>query len=138
VLHSGGRLDYYSGVRWAAPAPQMLQGLVVQALRARGQFALVESDAAPFTADWVLQVELSHFEAEYPDAGPPTVQVELLCTLGQRGERRAVTTLSAQAHVLATADRMSAVVDAFQRATREALQQLAAQLSPVQAPASVP
>ncbi len=138
VLRPGQRLDYYSGARWAAPVPQMLQGLVVEALRARGRFALVEADGAPFSADWELQVELSHFEAEYQGAGPPTVQVALLCTLGQRVERRAVRMFSARTSVVATADRMSAVVDAFQSATHQALEELAGQLAPVASQAAAP
>jgi cholesterol transport system auxiliary component len=138
VLRAGERLDYYSGARWAAPAPQMLQGLAVEALRAGGRFSWVEGDGAPFAADWVLEVELAHFEAQYEDAGPPTVRVGLVCTLGQRGARRAVASIAVQAQAMASADRMGEVVDAFQRATREALSQAASRLAPTPAPAQVP
>jgi len=138
VLRAGGRLDYYSGARWAAPAPQMLQGMAVEALRAGGRFSWVEEDGAPFAANWVLEVELAHFEAEYDDAGPPTVRVGLVCTLGQRGARRAVATFAVQSQAMASADRMGAVVDAFQRATSEALSQLASRLAPTPAPETAP
>jgi cholesterol transport system auxiliary component len=135
VLRAGERLDYYSGARWAAPAPQMLQGLAVEALRSGGRFSWVEGDGAPFAADWVLEVELAHFEAQYDDAGPPTVKIGLVCTLGQRGARRAVATFAVQAQAVASADRMGAVVDAFQRATSGALNQVASRLAPTQLPA---
>ena len=71
VLRSGERLDYYSGARWAAAAPAMLQLLVIDALRASNRFAMVESDGGPFAADYVLSMELRHFEADYTAAGPP-------------------------------------------------------------------
>jgi cholesterol transport system auxiliary component len=130
VLREGGQLDYYTGVRWAAAVPQMLQALAIASLRQRGHFALVESDSAPFAANWVLQLELTHFEADDAGGGPPTVRVGLIATLGQRNARRAVMTLSVDTHALAQADRMHAVVAAFQSATDEALQEIATRLEP--------
>lgn len=125
VLHPGQRLDYYSAARWAAAAPLMMQTLAIEALRASNRFALVESDAGPFAADYVLSLELSHFEAEYRDGGPPTVHVSLTGSLGRRGSRAAAVSLHADSQVRADADRMQAVVAAFERATGEALSQLA-------------
>ncbi|HEX4025519.1 MAG TPA: ABC-type transport auxiliary lipoprotein family protein [Steroidobacteraceae bacterium] len=130
VMRPGQRLDYYSGARWAAPAPAMLQTLAIQALRGQGRFALIEPDGGPFDAHYVLNLELTHFEADYAGAGPPTVRVALVCTLGRRATRRVVATFTASSAVTADADRMQAVVAAFERATGAALAQLAAQLVP--------
>lgn len=126
VLHPGQRLDYYSGARWAAAAPIMLQTLAIEALRASNRFAMVESDAGPFAADYVLSLELRHFEAEYRDSGPPTVYVSLIGTLGRRGNRDGAVSVIADSRVRVEADRMQAVVAAFERATGDALSQLAA------------
>jgi cholesterol transport system auxiliary component len=126
VLRAGERLDYYSAARWAAPAPGMLQALAVEALRAANKFAMVESDAGPFASEYVLSLELTHFEAEYTGAGPPSVHVALVCTLGRRGSRDVITSFTAESRVTADADRMQPVVAAFERATGAALSQLAA------------
>jgi cholesterol transport system auxiliary component len=128
VLRSGERLDYYSGARWAAAAPGMLQMLVIDALRASNGFAMVESDAGPFPSEYVLSLELRHFEAEYTGTGPPTVHVALVATLGRRGNREIIVSFSADSQVKADADRMQAVVAAFEQATGEALSQLAAHI----------
>lgn len=136
VLRSGERLDYYSAVHWAAAAPAMLQMLAIDALRGANRFATVESDAGPFPSDYVLGLELRHFEAEYVAAGPPTVHVALVCTLGKRGTREVIVSFTAESQVTAQADRMQAVVVAFEQATGEALSQLAARTSP--APAALP
>lgn len=133
VLRPGERLDDYGGARWAATAPQMLQTLAIQALRQQGRFALVESDSAPFAADWELQLELTHFEADYTHDGPPTVRVGLVATLGRRNVRRALMTVSIDTHATAAADRMGAVIAAFQSATTEALQQIAERVMPLPA-----
>jgi cholesterol transport system auxiliary component len=135
VLRAGGQLDYYTGARWAAAAPQMLQNLAIETMRQQGRFALVESDGAPFAANWVLQLELTHFEADYSGDGPPTVQVGLIAILGQRSARQAVMTLSIDTHARAQADRQHDVVAAFQSATSQALQEISARLAPA-APAA--
>ena len=130
VLRSGARLDYYSGARWAAATPAMLQMLVIDALRASKSFAMVESDSGPFPAEYVLSLELRHFEAEYTATGPPMVHVALDASLGRRGKRDIIVSCSADSQVNAEADRMQAVVAAFEQATGEALAQLAARISP--------
>jgi ABC-type uncharacterized transport system auxiliary subunit len=129
VLRAGERLDYYSAARWAAPAPAMLQGLTIQALRAANKFALVESEAGPFTSEYMLSLELTHFEAEYAGGGPPTVHVALVCTLGRRASRDAIASFTAESRVTADADHMQSVVAAFERATGETLAQIAANIS---------
>jgi len=128
VLRAGERLDYYSGARWAAAAPAMLQALTVEALRAANKFAMVESDAGPFGSEYMLSLELTHFEAEYTGAGPPSVHVALVCTLGKRGSRDVIASFTADSRVSADADRMQSVVAAFERATGEALAQIAASI----------
>jgi ABC-type uncharacterized transport system auxiliary subunit len=128
VLRSGERLDYYSAARWAGGAPGMLQMLAVDALRATHRFAMVESDAGPFGSEYVLSLELNHFEAEYTGAGPPTVHVALVATFGKRGSRDVLASVAADSRVSADADRLQAVVAAFERATGAALTQLAAEL----------
>jgi cholesterol transport system auxiliary component len=133
VLRGGGRLDYYSGARWAAPAPSMLQSLVIQTLRRQGRFALVESDSGPFAAAYLLSLELTHFEADYAAEGAgaaPTVRVELVCTLGGRVGRHVLESFTATSSVNADADRMQAVVAAFERATNDVLAQVAAHIVP--------
>jgi cholesterol transport system auxiliary component len=112
----------------------MLQLLVIDALRASNRFAMVESDTGPFPSEYVLSLELRHFEAEYTGSGPPTAHVALVATLGRRGKRDVIVSCSADSQVKAEADRMQAVVAAFEQATGEALSQLAAQIAPPPAP----
>jgi len=136
VMRPGQRLDYYNGARWAAPAPAMLQALAVEALRRQGRFALVEPEGGPFDARYVLSLTLTHFEADYSGAGPPTVRVALLCTLGRRAAHTVAASFTVHSAVTADADRMQAVVAAFERASGAALTRLAAQLVPPAAPAA--
>jgi cholesterol transport system auxiliary component len=133
VLRSGERLDYYAAVHWAAPAPSMLQMLAIDSLRTAKRFATVESDSGPFPSDYVLGLELRHFEADYTAGAPPTVHVVLVCTLARRGTRDAMVNFTAESQVRAEADHMQAVVVAFEQATGDALSQIAARAAPTPA-----
>lgn len=142
VLRPGQRLDYYTDARWAVPAPMMLETLAVQSLRRQGHFSLVEAEGGPFAARYLLNLELTHFEADYGraggTAGAPTVRVSLVCTLGERVGRSVVTTLTINSSVEAAADRMSAVIAAFQQATGTALTRMAREIEPLAAASGTP
>ncbi len=130
VMRAGRRLDFYTDARWAARAPEMLQALVIDSLRSAGRFAAVESDAEPFAAQYVLSLELQHFEAVYDNSGPPTIRVALVGTVGRSSDRVAIASFTAHSEVQADADRMQAVIAAFEQATGQALTQLAANVAP--------
>ncbi len=124
VLRPGGRLDYYLGARWAAAAPAMLQTLAIDALRPSQRFALVEPDSGPFPADYVLSLEVRHFEARYGDDGPPTIHVTLIVSVGRRSASAPGANVIADSEVKAQDNRMQAVVAAFEQATAKALDEL--------------
>jgi cholesterol transport system auxiliary component len=113
------RFDYYLGVRWAEPAPLMLQHLLVQALTADGRFATVVAVPSRVPSEYQLEIELRRFEAQSDGQGPPVVRVAMQVTLldAKRGTRLA--SFPATASVTAEADRRAAVMAAFDAATRE-------------------
>jgi cholesterol transport system auxiliary component len=124
LTRAGGRLDYFAAASWADRLPQVLQRVTIDALRARGAFGAVQSDAAPFNTDFTLQIEVRRFAAEYADTGAPTVHVVLDCTLGRRSDRGILTSFTAEASVPAGDNRLGAVIEAFDRAAGMALQQI--------------
>jgi ABC-type uncharacterized transport system auxiliary subunit len=86
------------------------------------------ADTSAFGADMLLQIEVRQFQAEYAaTSGPPTVHVLLEGTLGRRSQREVLQTLRAESRVTAGADRMAAVVAAFNAAMADALKQLDSQ-----------
>ncbi len=123
------RLDQYAASRWAAPLPKMLGNLTVDTLRSRAVLAAVHDDAAPFPSDYVLRIAIRRFDADYGNdsSSAPTATVVFDCSVGTRSERKLLATFVAQASVPAAANRMAAVISAFDKATREALGVLADQ-----------
>jgi len=125
LLRSDRRFDYYSATRWAAPLPDVVESVIVDALRGTGAFSAVMDDSSPFAPRYNLRITLRRFEADYT-AGEiaPTVHVILDGTLGRHRDRALLGSFTAQGSVRATEDRVTAVVAAFEAATTAALSEL--------------
>jgi cholesterol transport system auxiliary component len=122
------RMGFYAGSRWPAAAPAMVEALAVQTLRASGSFASVQDSASPFPSDFLLQVTLRRFEADYTsDAAAPEVHVVLDGLLGRHDTSNVVGTFEVTGTATAAANRMADVVSAFEQATNTALAALAQQ-----------
>ncbi len=128
LVQADHRMNFYAASRWPGTAPQVIGALTVETLRDSGAWKWVQDSASAFPADYLLQITLRRFEADYSaGGGPPQVQVALDCTLGRREGHEVIASFVAQGAASAPADRMSEVVAAFEQATRVALQSLSQQ-----------
>jgi ABC-type uncharacterized transport system auxiliary subunit len=129
LLRTDRRFDFYAATRWAAPAPDVVESLIVEHLRASGLFAAVFDDSAPYAPFYSLRCALSRFEADYTRGGSaPTVYTTLDCTLGRHRDRFMLGNFTAQGSALASEDRVNPVVAAFEAATSMALAELEKQV----------
>lgn len=122
VVQPDSRFDYFAGVRWSEPAPQMLQQQLIRALADDGRFAAVSAAPSRVPPDLLLDVELRRFEAVYAaDGGAPLVRVEMQVSLvdPRRAQRQASFVVAGSA--TAAANRRAPVIAAFDRATAEAV-----------------
>jgi cholesterol transport system auxiliary component len=126
LLRSGQRFDFYAASRWAAPAPDVVESVLVDTLRSTGLFSAVFDDSAPFSPRYNLRCNLRRFEADYTRGGSaPTVFVTLDCTLGRHRDRALLASFTAAGSAAASDDRLGAVVAAFESATAAAMSELA-------------
>jgi len=133
VVQPDSRFDYFTGVRWSEPAPQMLQALVVRALQSDGRYEVVVAAPSRVPADLLLDLELRRFEAVYaPGADAPSVRVEIQATLVDPRQVRRVSSFVASSELPAASNSRGAVLEAFERATGEAVLALAAWLREVE------
>jgi cholesterol transport system auxiliary component len=126
VIEDGGRFDYYAGVRWAEPAPQMVQQQLVAALSGGGTFGGgVFAAPARVPAELMLDVELRRFEAVTASpagtghGGAPTVYVQVQASLVDSRKAARVTSFVSSAQVAAAENRRAAIIAAFERATSQ-------------------
>jgi cholesterol transport system auxiliary component len=125
LLRSEQRFDFYAASRWAAPAPDVIETVIVDTLRGTGSFKAVFDDTAPFSPRYGLRCTLRRFEADYTrGGGAPTVFVALDCTLGRSRDRELLASFTAAGSAAARADRLSEVVAAFESATQAAMGEL--------------
>ncbi len=130
IAPGGSRFDYYTGVRWSEPAPQMLQQLLVASFQASGGFrGGVFAAPARGPSDLLLDVELRHFEATAAAAAAaPTVHVLLQASVidSRRAER--LVSFVSEASVVATQNRRPAIIDAFERASAQVVDDVVARV----------
>ena len=129
LVQSDYRMNFLAGARWPASAPEVIESLVVQTLRASGDWSSVADPGSPFPSDFLLQIGVRRFEADYSGGGgaAPVVHVVFDCILGRREGRDVIATFVASGEANAAANRVSAVVGAFEQATDAALNSLAQQ-----------
>ncbi|MGP8032873.1 MAG: ABC-type transport auxiliary lipoprotein family protein [Steroidobacteraceae bacterium] len=126
LVQADHRMNFYVGSRWPAPLPDVVEALAVDTLRASGAWQSVAGSGSPFASEYLLQISVRRFEADYTGGGAaPTVTVVLDCTLGGRGGM--IASFVAQGSAPASSDHMTAVVAAFEQATDAALGSLAEQ-----------
>jgi cholesterol transport system auxiliary component len=131
------RFDYYTGARWAEPAPQMLQQNLVTALEASGRYAGVLAAPARSPAELMLDLELRHFEAVATSTSSvPTVHVQLQATLVDARRASRVASFVAEARVAATENRLAAIMTAFETANTQVVDEVVRRLD--EATATVP
>jgi cholesterol transport system auxiliary component len=134
-----GRSDVYAGARWAAPLPQLIEGLLIDGLRRRGVERAVVSDRSAFRGRYLLQTDVVDFTADYTTPGaPPTVHVTVRGELGTSQDRQLLATVEGRGAATASADRRREVVAAYQAAWDGAMTDLSDQLKAALDRATVP
>lgn len=129
LLQPDHRMNVYAASAWSADTPALVESLAVQSLRGSDRWSSVEDAESPFPSDYLLQISISRFDADYSagtDAAP-TVRVTLDCTLGSEDGRRILASFVAAGSAAAGANRLSEVVAAFQQATDQALASMSRQ-----------
>ncbi len=135
LLRSDRRFDFYAASRWAASAPDVMESVLVDQLRAGGRFEAVFDDSTPYAPRYNLRCTLARFEADYssngggPASHAPTVQVALDCTFGRHRDRALLGNFTARGSAPASDDRLGAVVAAFEAATAQAVGDLEKEIS---------
>jgi cholesterol transport system auxiliary component len=126
ALYPDRRMDYFADVRWSGPLDEVLQDLAVQQLHANPRVGNVSAEASVFTSTYWLEISVTDFQAEYSAAGgPPTVHVHLQARIGNSGDRHVLARFEPDVHEAAADNRMSAIVDAYNRAADNALAEIA-------------
>lgn len=121
VLYPDRRLDYFAASRWGGPADAVVQSLLIESLRNGAGLRSVQGDVSTFAPEYVLQTEVTDFQAEYLGEGTtPQVHVQFIVTVGRFADRRPLASFVADARAPAESNNLRAVVAAFEKASQQA------------------
>ena len=126
VLRGSNLLDYYAGATWGDTAPQIVQYFLVTSLQRSNKFHNVTAEQARVSADYVLDIDLQDFQAEYGALSQPAAHVALAISLTRIKDRKLIGNWRFSASTPAADNRLTAVVAAFQSASQQAATQVMA------------
>jgi cholesterol transport system auxiliary component len=129
LLEPQQRMGFYAGSHWPASLPDLVEALAVETLRSSGAWVSIQDSASPFPSDYLLQITIRRFEADYASGGSsgvafPRVHVVLECSVGRGDGRDVMASYVAEGTATPTANRLADVVAAFQSASSAALKTL--------------
>src|ERR1700722_7356935 len=126
ALYPDRRMDYFADVRWSGPLDEVLQGVAVQEFHLNPGLRNVSADASVFASTYWLEIEVEDFQAEYyAPGGAPTVHVHFLARVGNSADRHVLGRFEPDIRVAAADNRMTAIVDAYNRAADAAFAEIA-------------
>jgi ABC-type uncharacterized transport system auxiliary subunit len=119
------KMSYYIASRWPGDLPSVVESLTVESLRTAGEWTSVQDSGSTFSSDYMLQIVIRRFEADYSAGTVPEVHVVLDCIVGRRAGREVTGSFIAEGSATAAANRLGAVVGAFEEAINHALADIA-------------
>ena len=124
---TGSQAAYVAAARWVAPADDLFDGAVLRAFEARTPVArLVQLRGSPLP-DYAIGIDIRRFEADYVGgpAAAPEVVVEGRLRLMRWNDRALIGEWPVLVRQPAAENRLPSIVDAFDRATTEAVTRMA-------------
>ena len=128
LLRDQTELEYYARANWTDRAPSMIQTLIIESFQNSGAIIAVGRESIGLRSDFVLKTELREFQAEYRAGAPagsgPDAHVRLNGILVKMPQRAIIASVQIDRSQPAAADRLAAIVAAFDDALGSALKEL--------------
>jgi cholesterol transport system auxiliary component len=121
---TGTEVAYIEGFRWAAPAQQIFEEQLVRAFQAGPARLIGRGETGK--SDWIMRLDVQRFEADYRNGpeGAPVVVVELKVAMTRNVRDGATYETVIRTEAQASANRVSAIVPAYNKALTKSLTDL--------------
>jgi cholesterol transport system auxiliary component len=120
----GVEIQYYAGAVWVDRPSVMIEPLIIQSFRSSGAIGVVADRRADVRPDFLLQTDITAFEAMETASGPPDVRVAMAATLIRMPRRDVAGTTEIQETLTAQASGLEAMAVAFDEALGKVLKRL--------------
>jgi cholesterol transport system auxiliary component len=121
----GHELDYYRGALWRGTVLDTVQSYLVTTLQDQKLFRSVAAEQARVGGEYLLDIEVRDFQAEYSGSAIPAVRVSLIGRVIRIRDRRLIETLTSTVTKQASENRLTAVASAFEAAMQQVSLELA-------------
>ena len=111
VMQPNKHVDYYMGVKWAAPVSEMLRSVLVDSFERSNMFASVSTDRDTIHTDMVLITDLRDYEVTNNTNGE--VHIRLVAKLVSSKDRKVLATIPVERTVKPEIYKMDAIVSTF-------------------------
>jgi cholesterol transport system auxiliary component len=120
----GVEIEYYAGATWIDRPPVMIEPLIIQSFRSSGAIEVVADRRSGVRPDFVLQTDITAFEATETAAGPPDVRAAMAATLIRMPRREVVGTTQIARTVTTKKTDLESIALAFDDALGKVLKDL--------------
>jgi cholesterol transport system auxiliary component len=125
LIRSPVAIDYFADGEWVDRPPFLVREALIEGFQRSGAFAGVAAEGRGLSADYVLNTDIRDFAAIYDlSDAPPLVRVRIAAELITMPGRDIAAATSVTREVRAAAADLPAIVNAFDRALDEAVQDL--------------
>lgn len=125
ALQRGQVMDYYANAAWTDQTGDLVQDRLVEALEKSGKVKAVGPTSGGVRADLLVMTEVRDFSAHYSsENGAPTVVVDIVAMLITSNHHDVVATFDARREAQTSANSIPAVVQAFNQAAGQAIQDI--------------
>jgi cholesterol transport system auxiliary component len=121
---SGVEIEYYAGATWIDRPPVMIEPLIVQSFRSSKAIAVVADRSFDFEPDFLLQTDITAFEAMETASGSPDVRAAMAATLIRMPRREVVGATEIEETLTAQARDLESIAVAFDEALGKVLKRL--------------
>jgi ABC-type uncharacterized transport system auxiliary subunit len=122
----GRQLDYFRGSQWGGTVTEVVQALLINSFQDQHLFRSVAAEQTRISGDYIFDVEVRDFQAEYAAGdAPPVARVTIVGRVIRLSDRQMINTMTATASKAATENRMGAVAAAFESAAQQVALELA-------------
>jgi cholesterol transport system auxiliary component len=125
ALQRGQTMDYYANAAWTDQTGDLIQDMLVEGLEKSGKVKAVGPTSGGVRADLLVVTEVRDFTAHYSsENGVPDVVVDIVAKLITSNHHDVVGMFDARREVQASANSIPAVVQAFNQASGQAIQDI--------------
>lgn len=121
---SGVEVEYYAGAAWVDRPAAMIEPLLIASFRNSGAIDVVVDRRSEVRPDFLLQTNVSAFQAEPNEAGPPNARVVISATLLSMPQREVAGTTEIGRDVVAEAGDLASIAAAVDEALGKVLKRL--------------